>query len=403
MNDPRHIRIDDYHYQLPDERIAKYPLANRDESKLLVYQQGHIFEKQFLQLPELLHENDTLVFNNTKVIQARLLFHKASGARIEIFCLEPLDPHEYVLAFESKKSCTWKCLIGNAKKWKEGELNLPLEKGKDKIILTAQKAHTLPDAFAVEFSWDNPKYSFGEILEMAGILPIPPYLNRETETQDYKTYQTVYSQIKGSVAAPTAGLHFSDGVISNLKSKGISIEEVTLHVGAGTFKPVSTERIGEHAMHSEQFFITWQNIENLLNRKGRLIAVGTTSVRTIESLYWMGLRILQNKIPKNWHISQWAAYDENPDISPAIALEALLEFMLKNNLEQLEASTQIMITPAYKFKLVEGLITNFHLPKSTLLLLIASLIGPNWKRVYDFALENDFRFLSYGDSSLLLP
>ncbi|MEA3444195.1 MAG: S-adenosylmethionine:tRNA ribosyltransferase-isomerase [Bacteroidota bacterium] len=405
MRDPRQIQIEDYTYSLPDSRIAKYPLAQRDRSKLLLYRQGTISEKGFFQLPDLLNENDLLIFNNTKVIRARLLFQKASGAQIEIFCLEPLFPHDYVLAFESNKTCTWKCLIGNAKKWKEGELHKHLQKGSDEIILSAKKIKALPDAFEVEFSWDNQDYSFGEILEMTGILPIPPYLDRNTEKNDYKTYQTVYSQIKGSVAAPTAGLHFSEKVIGQLESKKINIDEITLHVGAGTFKPVSSEKIGEHNMHSEQFFVTAQNIKNILNRKGRLIAVGTTSVRTIESLYWMGHRIHNNKIfaNNNFHISQWEAYSSEAKISARDALESLLAFMLKNNLGQIEASTQIMITPFYKFQLVEGLITNFHLPKSTLLLLIASLVGKDWKKIYDFAIKNDFRFLSYGDSSLLLP
>ncbi len=403
LTDPRHIKIEDFDFNLPDDRIAKYPVVERDKSKLLLYQKGHISEKKFYELPTLLDKNDLLVFNNTKVIQARLLFRKPSGASIEIFCLEPVDPEEYVMAFESKGSCTWKCLIGNVKKWKTGLLKQTISNGSEPITFSAQKKQKLPDAFEVKFSWDQVDLSFGEILEISGVLPIPPYLNRETETNDYKTYQTVYSRIKGSVAAPTAGLHFSKKVIAGVKAKGIKIEEITLHVGAGTFKPVSTEKIGDHAMHSEQFIISKKILENLLNHKGRIIAVGTTSVRTLESLYWLGLRIFRTNSPGNRIISQWEAYDQQPEISTETAFLALLDYMTSNKIEQFAATTGIMITPAYSFQVVDGLITNYHLPKSTLLLLIASLIGPDWKRVYDFALNNDFRFLSYGDSSLLLP
>jgi S-adenosylmethionine:tRNA ribosyltransferase-isomerase len=334
------------------------------------------------------------------VIQARLHFFKETGAKIEIFCLEPIEPSDYVLAFQQTESITWKCIVGNLKKWKEKDLKKIITIDNSEITLTAKKKGSEGNSQIIEFSWNNSKITFSEILENIGATPIPPYFNRESESIDKDRYQTVYSKLKGSVAAPTAGLHFTQDVLEKLQSKGVTLEEVTLHVGAGTFTPVKTETIDEHNMHTEHFVVTKKTIQNLLNSE-QIIAVGTTSVRTIESLHWLGVKLkLHNKLDS--HISQWEAY-QLPDYSKKESLEALVNHMNENNLNALHASTQIMIFPGYQFKLVDILVTNFHQPKSTLLLLIAAFIGEDWKKVYEFALENDFRFLSYGDSSILIP
>ncbi len=398
---PENIRIEDYSYELPDHRIAKYPLNQRDQSQLLIYNKGDISKDQFLNLDQYIDSNTTCVFNNTKVIQARLKFYKETGAQIEIFCLEPIEPSDYVLAFQQTERTTWKCIVGNLKKWKDKELRKTIRIQNIEIILKATKISNEGNAQIIEFTWNNSEFTFSDILENIGLTPIPPYLNRESEGIDKDRYQTIYSKLKGSVAAPTAGLHFTDSVLKRFKEKQIKLEEVTLHVGAGTFKPVKTETIDAHEMHTEHFVIRKESIGNLLNST-KILAVGTTSVRTIESLYWLGVKLLQNN---NWdsHISQWETYGLSNTCSKEKSLKAILNYMDTNAITELHASTQIMIFPGYIFKMVDLLITNFHQPKSTLLLLIGAFIGNDWKKVYDFALNNDFRFLSYGDSSILIP
>ncbi len=394
----RQIKIEDYNYPLPDERIAKFPLAQRDQSKLLVNKNGVLNEHHFSDLPELLSKDNLLVFNNTKVIQARLYFRKETGAVIEIFCLEPYLPADYALSFQQKKCCEWKCLIGNVKKWKENALSLQTEN----YQLSATRIESCGDWHIVRFDWDNDNFTFADILESAGELPIPPYLHRSTSERDKETYQTVYSKIKGSVAAPTAGLHFTPAVFEALEKKGIQTAELTLHVGAGTFKPVKSETIGEHAMHAELFSVNKQTIETLVEKLGKIIAVGTTSVRTLESLYWIGVELEKNPQQTVFEIQQWQAYENEAIISTQKALENILLYLEQNNKNALQASTQIMIVPGYEFKIVSSIITNFHQPQSTLLLLISAYLKENWRSMYDYALQNDFRFLSYGDSSLLI-
>ena len=395
------INIEDYNYGLPDERIAKYPLPQRDHSKLLVYRNGEISEDRFFHLNHYLSGNSLLVFNNTKVIQARMRFRKDTGAQIEIFCLEPRDPADYAQAFVQNKSCTWLCLIGNSKRWKGGKLSCVI----GNTSFSAERVESFGDTHLVRFEWNNPSLSFAEILEKHGELPIPPYLNRKTEENDKETYQTVYSKIKGSVAAPTAGLHFTEPVFDSLKSKNIDLEELTLHVGAGTFKPVKSETLAEHEMHTECISVKKSTLVKLLENQGRVFAVGTTSVRTLESLYYIGA-ILEQKTPMNPYnlsVSQWFPYnEENNKISTKQALENIVDYMDREGLENLSAHTQILIAPGYKFKVVNGIITNFHQPKSTLLLLISAYMNGNWQSIYNYALGNDFRFLSYGDSSLLI-
>lgn len=400
---PQNIHIDAYDYDLPDNRIAKYPLAERDSSKLLIYQDGNISDHTFRSLPEHLPTESLLVFNNTKVIQARLHFQKTTGAQIEIFCLEPHSPHDYLLNFQQTDKCSWICLVGNSKKWKEGELYKQLEIKGTHIEIKAKRLQSYGDSHIVEFSWDNMTISFADILESVGELPIPPYLNRKTEEQDKETYQTVYSKIKGSVAAPTAGLHFTDNIISLLQNKGIATTEVTLHVGAGTFKPVKSDLIKDHEMHSEFISVKRDVIERLVNQKGKVIAVGTTSVRTLESLYYIG-ELLAEKETQEIKVEQWQPYKKESNIlSKEEALNNILSYLDKHHLTTLVANTQIMIAPGYEFKIVDGIITNFHQPKSTLLLLVSAFVGDgNWHKIYEHALNNDYRFLSYGDSSLLL-
>ena len=398
------ISISDYNYLLPDERIAKYPLADRDQSKLLHYCDGAINVQKFSEVPKLLPANSLMVFNNTRVIHARLLFKKLTGANIEVFCLSPQSPRDYVQSFEQTTSNVWNCMVGNAKKWKDEPLSLLLNVEGNDVTLSATKLLTEGQEHQIEFSWDNPAYTFSELLEVAGNLPIPPYLNRPTEESDEYNYQTVYSQVEGSVAAPTAGLHFTDSILQSLSNKGVERAEVTLHVGAGTFKPVKSEHIGGHEMHTELISVERKTIEKLLVNENKLIVVGTTSLRTIESLYYIGAKLLNGKLAftDNFVVKQWEPYDVDNNIySPKESLMGILEYMKQHHLEVLIASTQIMIAPGYQFKYVDGLLTNFHQPKSTLLLLVSAFVGDDWRTIYDFAMQSGFRFLSYGDSSLL--
>lgn len=396
-------KIEDYNYDLPDTKIAKFPEQNRDHSKLLVYNKGVITSDKFFNLPNYLSDK-VLFFNNTKVIRARLLFKRLTGAVIEIFCLEPLTPFEYAKVFSSTEAVEWKCLVGHMKKWKEDELFMEVTIDGKHHKLVAQKLDLLDGGVRIRFSWNDNRICFGQLLEAAGAIPIPPYLNRSEEAIDIERYQTVYSKWEGSVAAPTAGLHFTDSVISDLKSKENRFAELTLHVGAGTFKPVKAENIEEHTMHTEHFSIPISTLEMLLANSGKVVAVGTTSVRTIESLYWLGIKLLYSELRLNdFHLNQWDAYNLNSSHTSEDILTTLIDFCKKNELSHLVGSTQIMIAPGYKFKIVNALITNFHQPKSTLLLLVSALIGDKWKDVYSFALNNNFRFLSYGDSSLLIP
>ena len=394
----KQINISDYNYNLPDERIAKFPLEKRDSSKLLTYVSGNVSTNVFSSLPEILPANSCLVFNNTRVIQARLEFFKSTGSRIEIFCLEPQEPSSYELSLSSTQSCVWKCMVGNLKKWK-GEV-LKKEVGSDNLILEAERLETSVNTSYIKFSWNN-GISFAEVLDMLGELPIPPYLNRKTQESDKTTYQTVYSKIKGSVAAPTAGLHFTPEVISALHTKGIKTMELTLHVGAGTFQPVKAEEIGGHAMHAEKIEVSKEFIENLIENLGNIVAVGTTSVRTLESLYYLGVQLHNGDT--SLLVNQWEPYESEKVLSARESLETILNYMEKTQSNILYATTQIMIVPGYKFNIVNVLITNFHQPKSTLLLLLAAFVGEKWRELYKYALENDYRFLSYGDSSVLIP
>ncbi|MDR2232966.1 MAG: S-adenosylmethionine:tRNA ribosyltransferase-isomerase [Tannerella sp.] len=398
------INIANYNYSLPEDKIAKYPLARRDSSRLLIYRQGAISEGRFDQLPSYLPERSLLVFNNTRVIHARLLFRKPTGARIEIFCLEPVVPADYALNFQQTKQCSWHCLVGNLKKWKGGTLQQTVRINDDSIVFSAKLTASNEDTHIVSFSWNHPSYTFAELLEAAGKLPIPPYLHRETEASDLQTYQTVYSKIKGSVAAPTAGLHFTPEVLEALKANNIAIEEITLHVGAGTFQPVKSEKIGEHKMHTEFFSVRRNVIQHLLDNLGNIVAVGTTSVRTLESLYYIGASLAGNPDANfdELAVKQWIPYESlHESMTPAESLRHILIYLDNKRLDTLIASTQIIIVPGYHFKMVQGMITNFHQPQSTLLLLVSAFVEGRWKEIYDFALTHGFRFLSYGDSSLL--
>ena len=396
------IKISDFSYNLPDERIAKYPLNERDKSKLLTWKNGNIKEDIFENSTNYLPENAQLVFNNTRVIHARLFFYKETGAKIEIFCLEPLEPADYQVAFQATEEVTWKCMVGNSKKWKEGFLSLKFEINGKSIELTAAKVAQEGNSFHIRFVW-NGGVHFSEIIEHIGQMPIPPYLNRETEESDEESYQTVYAKIDGSVAAPTAGLHFTDAVIERLKTKNITTREITLHVGAGTFQPVKSETIEGHTMHHEQVIIPLEILRSFLEAPENIIAVGTTSVRSLESLYWIGLQLEEKRFnPFHPEIKQWEPYENNASISFEKALQNIIYFLVENNEKAIRFSTQIIILPGYEFKLISGMFTNFHQPQSTLLLLISAFLGKDWKRVYDYALNNDFRFLSYGDSNLYL-
>ena len=399
------ISISDYNYELPDERIAKYPLVGRDLSKLLVWKNGLIQDSQFRNLTESLPSKSMLVFNNTRVIRARLHFQKETGAKIEIFCLDPHEPADYQIAFQTTRSCTWKCMIGNQKKWKGERLKKRVVIYGTEIELCAEQIDPVNDKSLIRFNWNNPDFEFSRMIEHAGILPIPPYLNRETEESDLERYQTVYSKIKGSVAAPTAGLHFTDQVFERLKTDGHELAELTLHVGAGTFQPVKSEILSGHEMHSEQMYISRNFVNKLLKHSGKIIAVGTTSVRTLESLYWLGVQASLNpeKGIEYLSVTQWEAYERTEITTSAKdALTALLNLLNHHSTDFLSASTQIIIAPGYQFRIVDGLITNFHQPQSTLLLLISAYLGEEWKKIYEHALKSNYRFLSYGDSNLYL-
>jgi len=402
LSSHKDIKISDFTYDLPDERIAKYPLKERDQSKLLTWKAGTIGEDNFSNCATYLPDNAQLIFNNTRVIHARLFFRKETGAKIEIFCLEPVLPADYQISFQETKKVTWKCMVGNSKKWKSGILNNKFEIEGSPVVLSAENKGKEGNSFVIEFSWTGDNH-FSEIIERIGQLPIPPYLNRATEEADEKTYQTVYAKIDGSVAAPTAGLHFTDKVLDQLSAKNISTKEVTLHVGAGTFQPVKSETIDGHTMHHEQVIITKEIIEGFIEHPENIIPVGTTSVRSLESLYWIGLQLENNAISENnFEVKQWEPYENKAEISTQKALQNIVAFLEKEKQNALQFSTQIIILPGYNFKLISGMFTNFHQPQSTLLLLISAFIGDDWHQVYDYALANDFRFLSYGDSNLYL-
>jgi S-adenosylmethionine:tRNA ribosyltransferase-isomerase len=406
--DPKHIRISEFNYPLPDERIAKFPLPVRDQSKLLLYRHGEVTEDIFTSLPDYLPANSLIIFNNTKVIQARLHFHKETGALIEVFCLEPIQPNDYALNFQQTEHAAWLCMIGNLKKWKEGALKREITvKGKP-LTLTAERGACHGTSHWVDFRWNNPEITFADILEVFGELPIPPYLNRETQESDKETYQTVYSKIKGSVAAPTAGLHFTPRVLDALREKGVALEELTLHVGAGTFKPVKSEEIEGHEMHTEYISVNRSTLEKLVAHEGKAIAVGTTSVRTLESLYHIGVTLLHNPnaTEEDLHVKQWQPYETSLETAatPAVdALQAIIAYLDRHHMETLHSSTQIIIAPGYEYRIVKAMVTNFHQSQSTLLLLVSAFLHGDWRKIYDYALAHDFRFLSYGDSSLLIP
>lgn len=406
MKSPREIKIQEYNYPLPDERIAKFPMAQRDSSKLLVYNKGAVSHDTFRNVASYLPEHSLLVCNNTRVIQARLHFRKSTGALIEVFLLEPYQPCDYERIFQSRGECSWVCMIGNLKKWRNGTpLSSPLLTPHSSLILSATLGAEEATGHVVTFRWDSDEVTFADILDAAGELPIPPYLNRATEESDKQTYQTVYSKIKGSVAAPTAGLHFTPDVLATIDARGIEREELTLHVGAGTFKPVKAERIEDHAMHREYIAVRRHIIERLIAHDAAVTAVGTTTVRTLESLYYLGCRISRDpNLPEEaLHVEQWEPYDTPSTLSSIDALRAILTWMDANGINILHATTSIIIAPGYQYHIVRRLITNFHQPQSTLLLLVSALVGDRWREIYDYALANDFRFLSYGDSSLLIP
>lgn len=405
MKSPRNIQIKDYDYPLPDERIAKYPIKERDHSKLLVYRHGEITDDTFYNITRYLPEGALMVFNNTRVIQARIHFRKETGALIEVFLLEPHAPADYEQMFQTTGRCSWLCLVGNLKKWKEGRLSRSFTVKGREVTLTAAYGGEHHTSHEITFEWDDAQTTFAELIDAVGELPIPPYLNRQTEESDKTTYQTVYSKIKGSVAAPTAGLHFTDRVLADIDRHGIDREELTLHVGAGTFKPVKSETIDDHEMHTEYISVHRQTLEKLIAHHGQAIAVGTTSVRTLESLYYMGLRLSKNPdlSEEQLHIDQWEPYEVEATLTATEAIENVLHYLDRNGRNALHSSTQIIIAPGYKYHIVKALVTNFHQPQSTLLLLVSALIGEQWRDIYRHALDTGYRFLSYGDSSLLIP
>lgn len=396
------IKIEDYNYNLPNERIAKYPLPIRDESKLLRYNNGIIDEFIFKNLPELLPQNSMIIFNDTKVVPARLHFQRSTGAHIEIFCLEPVEPHEYNTVFASTDFCVWKCVIGNAKRLKSDILELynPLNDNTiSRLNLKAELLSREGQTGYVKFVWSRGT-PFSSVLEACGTIPIPPYLNRDSEDIDLERYQTLYAKIRGSVAAPTAGLHFTEGVLENIKIKNINIENVCLHVGAGTFLPVKTSNVAEHSMHREPISVSLELLKKIVDNNSPIIAVGTTSVRTLESLYYIGVSCIEKGLPQD--VTQWEPYSRNYNYTLEETIKAIIKYLEVNNLKELKVGTSIIIVPGFKFRLVNYLITNFHQPESTLLLLISAFVGGDWKSIYNYALSNDFRFLSYGDSSLLV-
>lgn len=401
--DAQSLMISDYNYTLPEDRIAKYPLLERSHSKLLQYCGGEISTFCFDNIIKLMPKDSLMIFNNTKVIHARLFFRKVTGAVIEVFCLSPNSPIDYQINFQQRGRVVWNCMIGNSKKWKDDILNLIIDMGGVPVTLSAKKISRGETDTQVEFTWQNDQFTFSELLEEAGKLPIPPYLNRDTEQSDDETYQTVYSAIEGSVAAPTAGLHFTPEVIDALHDKGVKTNYVTLHVGAGTFKPVKSETIEGHHMHSEFITISREAIRDLLDNFENIVVVGTTSMRTIESLYYIGKQIIENvdKHFDRFFVSQWEPYDEQNPVSASEALKAIADYMDKYNEKYISAETEIIIVPGYTFKFAKGIVTNFHQPQSTLLLLISAFVGSDWIKIYNYALQNEFRFLSYGDSSIL--
>ncbi|MCR4659146.1 MAG: S-adenosylmethionine:tRNA ribosyltransferase-isomerase [Bacteroidales bacterium] len=403
LNDLKDIQIADYDYTLPDECIARYPLEQRDQSKLLALKNGEISEHHFYDLPNLLPPQTMLVFNNTRVIHARLLFRKPSGATVEVFCLEP-HAMPVVQAFEQRQQCTWLCLVGNNKRWKEGVLTIGFKFHGEEHTLSATRLQPEGDAWTVRFNWSG-GMSFAEAIEAAGVIPLPPYLGRAAEDSDSRRYQTVYARHDGSVAAPTAGLHFTPAVLEALKANAIDTEYITLHVGAGTFKPVSTPTIGEHVMHSEPVHVTIDNLRHIAEHEGNpVIAVGTTSVRTLESLYWFGESLQRNPNPDNMEVEQWQPYQPADSLPTyAQAYHNIIDWMERRNLDSLDGRTRLMIAPGYTYRVISGLVTNFHQPKSTLLLLVSALIGDRWHQCYQYALDHEFRFLSYGDSCLFIP
>ena len=399
------IQIKDFNYPLPDERIAKHPLTQREQCKLLVYQNGDIQDLRFYDVPRLLPQQSMLVYNNTRVINARLRFQKPNaGAIIEIFCLEPIAPRDYAQVFQTTNQCSWLCFVGNSKRWKAGSLTQVVNVNGCEVELAATRGEQKGNAFEIIFSWNNDNITFASLLEAIGEIPIPPYLNRNTEESDSADYQTVYSHIEGSVAAPTAGLHFTDEVLAECDRQGISRRELTLHVGAGTFQPVKSESIGEHDMHTEFISVEKSLRVDLIKANGNVIAVGTTSVRTLESLYYIGITLLNNPDAneEELRVKQWAPYQQDYTISTADALQAIIDHLDRNGIDRYIGSTQIMIAPSFKFRVIRGMITNFHQPQSTLLLLVSAFVDGNWKAIYDYALSHNYRFLSYGDSSLLL-
>lgn len=403
MNEVKNISIEEYDYLLPEERIAKYPLAERDASKLLVLKDSVIQASQFKHIGQFLPKDALLIFNETKVIRARLQFLKDTGSHIEVFCLEPDD--DYQIAFSSVSPVRWKCLVGNSKRWRDGLLSMTLNVNGESVVLNANRVEKNDQYSEIEFSWVPENMPFASILEAAGEIPLPPYLHRDAEPEDRDRYQTVFARYDGSVAAPTAGLHFTQPLIADLKAAGFQFDEVTLHVGAGTFRPVASETIGEHAMHSETIIVRRSLIENLIRHLGKnIIPVGTTSTRTLESLYWIGLMLKEQGLElRDLHVDQWYPYENHESLTTEEALQMILQYLDRHQLTRLEASTSLMIAPSYKMRVITGLITNFHQPKSTLLLLVSALIGEKWKECYRFALDNGFRFLSYGDSCLFLP
>lgn len=395
------IRIEDYNYSLPDERIAKYPLSERDSSKLLCYDDGKVSEHQFSNLSTLLPQSSLMVFNDTKVVPARLHFQRMTGAHIEIFCLEPVTPAEYATMFAVTDSCRWKCIVGNVKRWKDDRLSLynPEADAELKDLdLKADLIERQGETSIVEFSWQQ-SLPFSRVLELAGSVPIPPYLNRDTEAIDLERYQTLYARFRGSVAAPTAGLHFTESVLDSLRSKDIATETVCLHVGAGTFLPVKSSLVSEHAMHREPFVVTLELLEKLMARDRKVIAVGTTSVRTLESLYYVGVKCIENGMPSD--VDQWEPYSREYAYTVEESISAIISYLKTNGLKELSIGTRIIIVPGFQFRMVDILVTNFHQPQSTLLLLISAFVDGDWHRIYDYALDNGFRFLSYGDSSVL--
>jgi S-adenosylmethionine:tRNA ribosyltransferase-isomerase len=404
-NHIKSIHIQDYSYNLPEEKIAKYPLEQRDASKLLVYKDSVIKDRVFTDLANEIPENALLVFNNTKVIHARMLFQRESGAQIEIFCIEPQAHHDYQIAFTQKHQSTWKCLVGNAKRWKGDILTKLIHSPIGTCTLEAHLENRVDDTFTVRFSWNHPEMTFAEVLHYAGILPLPPYLNRETEQNDEERYQTIYAKQQGSVAAPTAGLHFTEKIFESLKQKNINTTEVTLHVGTGTFKPVKSDTLDQHDMHEEVIDIsieTLKQIKHALEMNYPVVAVGTTSMRTLESIYWHGVQLIQGKNIVDVHISQWYAYENaETTISTVDSIEAIIHSLTRNSNTSLKGITKILLAPGYQFRITKAIITNFHQPENTLILLIAAFVGKDWRKIYNHALENNYRFLSYGDSSIL--